>query len=212
MRLGVTSRAAVNCRSRREEAHFLRLSVDVTSAPTIAERSLRRRLAFIWAAAACLILLLGLSANAEIWTNRAGHVITAQLVAVEGGQVILQHTNGRTWRLPLSSLKPADQQRAREQTEMEQLPSELRACLTQAQEDIQRAALFLEGAKITRDEYAARCEKIKQRFEYLGLQALKARGEESNTGILGRLKRRLDQAEQAFPATLPPPRKPDNGG
>ena len=148
--------------------------------------------AFPWIAGLCV--LLSFSAEAESWTNRAGHVIRAQLVRIENDQVVLQYTNGRSLRLPLSSLKPADQQRAREQFEEERLPSELKACLDQAQNDIQRAAQFLQGGKITRDEYAARCKKIKERFEYLG-----GRRPPSDKALLARLKQRLDQAEGSSP-------------
>jgi hypothetical protein len=160
-------------------------------------------LAARWISAVCLGLLSSLSASADTWTNRAGHVLTARLVAIQGEHLILQHANGRTWRLPLSSLKPADQQRAREQTGTEPLPSELRALLNQAEEDIQRAAQFLQGGKITREEYEARCQQIRQRFEHLARQALKDRGQQSDLAILDRLKQRLD------PAVLTPTR-PDS--
>ncbi len=161
-----------------------------------------------FAVALSLGLAAGVAARADTWTNLAGQVLTARLAAIEGEHVLLQATNGRLWRVPLASLRPADRQRARELTGTEPVPTDLKIPLDQAQEDITRAAQFLQGGKITREEYAARCEKIKQRFEYLGLQALKDRGEGSDTAILGRLKRRLDQAEQAAPTAVPPPRPP----
>jgi hypothetical protein len=148
-----------------------------------------------WAMAVWLGLAAGFAARAETWTNVAGQVVTARLVDIQGDHVLLQRTNGRTWRVPLSSLKPADRIRARAQTGTEQLPAELRIPLEQAQADIQRAAQFLEGGKITREEYAARGQTIKQRFEYFVRQALKDRGEKSDEALLERLKRRLDQAE-----------------
>jgi len=150
-----------------------------------------------------LALVPVLSATADTWTNRAGHVITARLVAIEGEQIVLQHTNGRTWRLPLSSLHPADQQRAREQTGTEPIPSELSACLTQAQEDIHRAAQFLHGGRITPEEYAARCEMVLQRFEHLGRQTLKDGGEKPDDKLLERLKQRL--AKEQHSAEKSPP-------
>jgi hypothetical protein len=150
-----------------------------------------------------LSLFSVLSADADTWTNRAGHVIAARLVGIEGEQVVLQHTNGRTWRLPLSSLHPADQQRAREQTGTEPIPSELSACLTQAQEDIHRAAQFLHRGKITPEEYAARCEAVRQRFEHLGRQALKDRGEELHDELLDRLKQRLAEDQQRVERSVP---------
>jgi len=143
-------------------------------------------------AALSLSPLAGLPVRAETWTNRAGHVINAQLVEVKGDQVILRHTNGRTWRLPLSSLNPADQRRARRQTETEQVPSELQACLKQAQDDIERSARFLEGGRITREEYVRRCRKIRERFEYLARQGLKLEGKQPDPALLDRLKQRLD--------------------
>jgi hypothetical protein len=157
-------------------------------------------------AAVCLGLLLALPAHADTWTNAAGHVITAKLVAIEGGQVLLQNTNGRTWRLPLTSLKPADRQRAREQAGTEPLPNDLKIPFEQAQEDIHRAAQFLHGGKITREEYATRCETLRQRFEHLGQQALKERGEPADTVILDRLKQRLDQSTRSAGTIVPPPR------
>ncbi len=147
-----------------------------------------------WLSLLCLGLLAAPLANADTWTNQAGHVVNARLVAIKGEHVVLEQASGRTIRLRLSSLKPADQQRAREQTGTEALPSELQACLHQAQEDIRRAAQFLQGGKITREEYVDRCEKIKLRFEHLGFLVLKERGEEANTALLARLMQRLDQA------------------
>jgi hypothetical protein len=146
-----------------------------------------------------LVLLLAvvpvLSANADTWTNRAGHVLHARLVAIEGEQIVLQRatTNGRTWRLPLASLKPADQQRARAQAGVAPIPSELRACLSQAEEDIQRAAKFLQGGRITREQYAARWGSIRQRFDYFGWQVLKDRSEQSRVALLTSLRQRLDE-------------------
>ena len=146
-----------------------------------------------WAAAVWLGLVSGFTARGETWTNLAGHVVTARLAGIAGEHIRLQNTNGRIWRVPLSSLRPADRQRAWDQTGTEPLPGDLKIPLEQAQEDINRAAQFLQGGKFTREEYAARCQTIKQRFEYLGLQALKDRGEESDTTILDRLKRHLDE-------------------
>jgi hypothetical protein len=150
-----------------------------------------------WAAVAAVWLGLqaAATADAETWTNRAGHVINARLVGIEGGQVILQSvgTNGRTWRLPLTSLKPADQQRARAQSGTEPVPSDLKACLNQAEEDIRRAAQFLQGGRVSREEYEARCKKICTRFEEFGRAILKERRTESNTPMLDRLRVRLDQ-------------------
>ncbi len=95
---------------------------------------------------------------------------------------------------PSSSLKPADRIRAREQTGTEQLPAGLKVPFDQAQADIQRAAQFLAGGRITPEEYAARCRKIKERFDSLGRQALQERGERAVTAVLDRLKQRLDEA------------------
>ncbi len=119
-------------------------------------------------------LLIPELACADSWTNRAGHVLTARLIAIQGDHVILQSTNtkAQSWRLPLASLKPADQQRAREQTGTVRLPSELQACLNQAEQDIHRAAQFLHGGRITPEQYAARCRKIQESFEGSGRQAL----------------------------------------
>ena len=186
-------KSLVECSSRRGSAPtFLQKIVSgLTSAAT--------RLAVgretLSLAAIYVTLMIALPAGGDTWTNRAGHVLTARLVAIEGDQVVLQQTNGMTRRLPLSSLKPTDQQRAREQTGVEPLPSELSACLNQAQEDIRRAAQFLQGGKITAAEYAARCQQIKQRFEHLGRQALEGRGAQPDPALLERLKQRLDQAE-----------------
>jgi hypothetical protein len=146
-----------------------------------------------WLLAVFLGLLTSLPASADSWTNRAGRALTARLLAIEGEQVVLQNTNGRTWRLALASLNSADQQRARAQVGSEPLPSELKACLNQAKEDIQRAAQFLQGGKITREEYATRCQRIKQRFEQLVLAVFKDRGEPLNHPLLVRLNQRLDQ-------------------
>jgi hypothetical protein len=156
-----------------------------------------------FALAAWVSLAAGFAARAETWTNVAGQVVTARLVGIQGEHVLLQRANGRTLRVPLSSLKPADRVRAREQTGTEQLPAELKIPLDQARADIQRAAQFLEGGKITREEYAARCQKIQQRFEYFVRQALKDRGEKSDEALLERLKRRLDQAQADAAASLP---------
>jgi hypothetical protein len=140
--------------------------------------------------AVCLELL-GFRARADTWTNQAGHVLTARLIALEGEKVVLQQANGRTLRLPLASLTPADQERARAQTGTESVPPELRPLLRQAEDDIRRAALFLEGGKINRDEYGARCEQVKQRFEFLGTEALKAAGGQTNAALPPHLKQRL---------------------
>ena len=148
-----------------------------------------------WAAAVWLGLVSGFTARGETWTNLAGHVVTARLAGIAGEHILLQNTNGRIWRVPLSSLRPADRQRAWDQTGTEPLPGDLKIPLEQAQEDINRAAQFLQGGKINREEYAARCQKLKERFEHLSRQALKERGESSDTAILGRLNRRLDQLE-----------------
>lgn len=146
-------------------------------------------------AAVCLGWLIVNTAGADTWTNRAGHVLTARLVAMEGGQVLLQSTNagGRTWRLPLTSLMPADQQRARALTGPQPIPSELSACLSQAEEDTLRAARFLRGGRITREQYATRCEQIQQRFDHLGRQVLKNRGEQSRAALLPPLRQRLNE-------------------
>jgi hypothetical protein len=100
----------------------------------------------------------------------------------------------------------ADRQRAREQTGTEPLPGDLKIPFEQAREDINRAAQFLHDGKITREEYATRCGTLKQRFEHLGRQALKDRGEPSDAAILDRLKQRLDQSAQSAETIVSPPR------
>jgi hypothetical protein len=162
-----------------------------------------------WVAAVWVGLAFGVAARADTWTNVAGHVVTAKLLAIEGGRMLLQDTNGRIRRVPLSSLKPADRERAWAQTGIEPLPADLKIPLEQAQEDINRAAQFLQGGRITHEQYAARCQTIKQRFEHFSQQALKNRGEPSDTAILERLKHRLDQLEQSAETKTTPPGKPD---
>ncbi len=152
----------------------------------------------------CVGLLSALAANADTWTNLAGHVVTASLVGVEGDQITLQNTNGRTWRIPLSSLNPADRQRALEQTETEPLPAGLRVPFDQATDDIRHAAQFLQGGKISRDAYLARCEQLIARFELLALQDFKDRGGQPDRALLDRLKRRLLR-EQHRAETAPRP-------
>jgi hypothetical protein len=117
-------------------------------------------------------------------------------VAIEGEQIVLRHADGRTRRLPLSSLTPADQERATAQTRSEPLPSELRTCLAQAREDIHRAAQFLHGGKISREEYAERCRQIARRFESLGRQSLREQGRQSNHTSLELLKKQLIEEGQ----------------
>ncbi|HOX59959.1 MAG TPA: hypothetical protein P5205_21945 [Candidatus Paceibacterota bacterium] len=148
----------------------------------------------VWAA-----LAAGFAARGETWTNLAGKVIAAKLVGVQSEQVLLQRPNGHILRLPLSSLKPEDRIRAREQSGTERLPAELKTPLEQAKTDIQRAAQFLQGGKITREEYAARCEKVKQRFEHLARQALKDRGEAPDDQVVKRLKQQLDRVAAPGP-------------
>lgn len=191
-------------RHRRSES-TLASSQSGVSARTSAAWGLTHRGAVFGGLAVCLgLLLLPLSVAAETWTNQAGQVVIARLVALAGEQAILQSTNGRMWRLPLSSLKPADQQRAREQTGTERLPSELRTCLIQAQEDFQRAAQFLQGGKITREQYAARCEQVLERFDRFALQILKERGEQLDRVIVDRLRQRLARELDSVDTTLRP--------
>jgi hypothetical protein len=152
------------------------------------------KLPLAWLVAAWLGLAGGGAARADTWTNLAGQTVTAKLVALEGDQVLLQQTNGHTLHVPLSSLKPTDRARARKNAGIDQqVPAALQALLDQAQTDIQRAAQFLAGGKITREEYAVRCVTIKHRFEYLGREALKEIGMSPTSANLDRLARRLDQ-------------------
>lgn len=145
----------------------------------------------------CMVLgaigfLLPLCA-AETWTNQAGHVLIARLIAVEGEQIVLQNTNGRTWRLPLASLSPADQQRARSMKGSEPVPSDLSACLAQAEEDVRHAAQFLKGGKINQEAYKTRCGQIRQRFDSQCRAFFKERGEPPKEALLTRLTQRLDK-------------------
>lgn len=151
------------------------------------------RQALAWGAGLALCLA-GVVASAETWTNQAGKVIAGKLLRLEGEQAVLQRTNGHLLRVPLSSFTPADQVRAREQTGTEKFPAELRAPLEQAEADIRRAAQFLQGGKISREDYLARCEKIKQRCESLARQALKDRGQSPDDPIVERIKRRIEKA------------------
>jgi hypothetical protein len=162
-----------------------------------------------WAVAVWLGLALGATARADTWTNVAGHVLTAKLLAVEDGQALLQETNGHIRRVPLTSLKPADQKRAGAQTGTEPLPASLKVPFEQAQEDINRAAQFLEGGRITREQYAARCQAIKRRFEHFSQQAVQNGGVPADPAILEGLTHRLDQLEQRVPAMEHSPKKPD---
>jgi len=148
-----------------------------------------------WVIVVLVVLLGELPAQSETWTNQVGHVLTARLVAIEGGQVVLQPPTGRTRRVPLASLRPADQERARAQTATERVPSELRACLNQAEEDIGRAGRFLAAGRISPDEYTDRCRQITRRFESLGAEVLQHQGLPGNPALLARLRQRLDQAE-----------------
>ena len=159
-----------------------------------------------WFVMVCFGLALGFSARADTWTNRAGHTLSATLVAIEGEQIVLRQADGRTRRLPLSSLTPADQERAKAQTRSEPLPSELRTCLAQAREDIHRAAQFLHGGKISREEYAERCRQIARRFESLALQSLRERGQPPNHAPLELLKQQLIEEGQCaeIEGGLPP--------
>lgn len=157
-----------------------------------------------WAVAVWLGLAFAVTAAADTWTNVAGHVLTARLLAVEDGQALLQVTNGHIRRVPLTSLKPADQKRAEAQTGTEPLPAGLKTPFEQAQEEINRAAQFLQGGRITRAQYTVRCQTIKQRFEHFGQQALQNDGEPADPAILERLKHRLVQTEQDAEATAPP--------
>jgi hypothetical protein len=61
-------------------------------------------------------LTLAASLRAESWTNQAGRVIEARFESLDGDQVTLVRTNGARVRMPLSSLRMADQQRVRRQT------------------------------------------------------------------------------------------------
>jgi hypothetical protein len=135
--------------------------------------------------------LMGVRVQADTWTNQAGQVLTARLVAVDGEKVVLQPANGRTLHLPLASLAPADQERVRALTGNETVPPVLRPFFTKAEDDIQRAAMFHAGGKINREEYDARCEQIKQWFEVLAAEALKPAGGQTNAPLPSRLKQRL---------------------
>ena len=153
----------------------------------------------------CLGLLIGSSVYADSWTNRAGHVLSADLVSIDGEHVILRGTNGRIRRLPLSSLKPSEQQRAIRQSGTEPLPSELTACFSQAQEDIRRAAQFLHGGRITPENYAVRCQAIIKRFECLACKALEEQKAPNDRVLLKLLKKKLT-GEQQHAAANPPSR------
>jgi hypothetical protein len=160
----------------------MRRAVEVTG-------GVRRISPGLWLAA-CLSLM-SIRAQADTWTNQAGHVLTGWLVAIDGEKVVLQQANGRTLRLPLASLAPADQERARALTGNETVPPALRPFLSQAVDDIRRAAMFLEGGKINREEYDARCGQIKQRFELLATEALKPAGGQTNVSLPPQLTQRL---------------------
>ena len=133
--------------------------------------------------------------QAELWTNVAGQAISAKLLSVHGEYALLQRTNGLVFRVPFASLTSECRLRAKKSGSIDKLPAELRIPFEQAQADIDRAAQFLHGNKITREDYALRCLRIRQRFENLGQEALKERGEESRTALLRRLDHRLQQAQ-----------------
>lgn len=151
-----------------------------------------------------LALLVVPFPRAETWTNRAGHTLTAQCVGVEGQQVLLRFANGRVRRIPLASLKPADQARALAQSDAEPLPSELRAILEQAAADLERTTRFLQDGRITREDFDAQHAWLGERLIRLGRQILIDRGEPPDPARLARFAQRLDRPGSP-PASAPSP-------
>ena len=159
-------------------------------------------------ALACALLLLGVAARAESWTNRAGHVVNATAFSIRDGQVLMRDANGKRFHIRLASLVPADQQRALRLLKPAELPVEIKTPLAHAHQDIERSAQFMHGGKITAEQYAAQCRKIKARFQTLATQALKNRSQSTvGTGLVAALSTELDKAQQTA-ALTPPSRSP----
>ena len=76
---------------------------------------MRRHLALGWAAGIAVLGALSggvPSAQAELWTNAAGHAIEATWVGGDGQTVVLERPTGQRIRLPLLSLSPGARQAA----------------------------------------------------------------------------------------------------
>jgi hypothetical protein len=153
-------------------------------------------------------LLLAISVRAETWTNRAGHVIQATALSINENQLLMQDAKGKRFHIRLTSLAPADQQRAARLLKPADLPVEIKAPLAQAQQDIERAAQFMHGGKISAEQYNAQCRKIKERFHTLATEALKIRSQSADhTSLVRSLGVELDKAQETA-RTTPPTRSP----
>ncbi len=102
-------------------------------------------------------------AQAGSWTNKAGHVLSAEPVAIKGSQVLFK--NGvQSVSYPLSVFLPSEQNRLKAALEIVEIPNELKDAYAFAQRTLKRLRLLYAEGKMSDEAYNAGCAKARCLF------------------------------------------------
>jgi hypothetical protein len=99
-----------------------------------------------------MLLLSGVMARADVWTNTAGHAIEAELVSLNGKTAVFKLPDGREMTLPISGLQTAEQERARRQTNRVEVPERLRVEFDQCVRTLKRLRTLQDTGRLAPGE------------------------------------------------------------
>ena len=131
----------------------------------------------------CVFAGLLLSATATLaqtgsWTNKAGHVLSAEPVEIKGSQVLFKK-GAQTVSYPLSVFLPSEQNRLKASLEIVEIPIELKDAYVLAQRTLKRLRLLHAEGKMSDEAYHAACAKARCLFFDKGTVLM-------NKGLLGK--------------------------
>ena len=141
-----------------------------------------------------LLLCLGSTVQADLWTNQAGKVLEGTLGEFDGVSVTLVRTNGSILKLPLTALSPTDQQRVRMQKHQSIAPDFVKAAYRDATVPLERF-----GRLPAQQQTAEARAKAAQMAVLVFDTRLKARSAElTNQAVLEEVKRLRSLLDKSY--------------
>ena len=113
--------------------------------------------------AGLLLSATAVLAQAGSWTNKAGHVLSAEPVAVKGSQVLFQQ-GSKTVSYPLSVFPPSEQSRLKADLGVVEVPNGLKDAHAMAQRTLKRLRVLHADGKMSDKAYSEGCAKAQRRF------------------------------------------------
>lgn len=115
----------------------------------------------------CFALMIALcgAVRAESWTNAAGRVIEARALELEGETLVLEDVRGHVLRLPLHSLAPGDQERAKSLFGPYEPPRALKLDYLRLRSQMERAEFLLRHDRIDAEEFRRVRQDMRVDFE-----------------------------------------------